>query len=182
MGPISANAAGSGTDGRQQGGCRVGANWQRRSPSRPPCGDTDHAGRARRGRARRPVLGDSPAGARGTPRHHELLKDEALIREYQVLYTRPGHRRTVARMVAAWSHALADVAAGLSRIRCPVLLLWGLRDRYIFPWNPHGERFLRDLPQARAVQLPDAGHFLQVERPAEVVRHPADFLSVQDKG
>lgn len=82
-------------------------------------------------------------------------------------------------MVGAWSHALAEVAAGLRTMACPVLLMWGLPDRYIFPWRPHGERFLRDLPHARVVHLRDAGHFLQIERPAEVVRHLAGFISGQ---
>lgn len=108
------------------------------------------------------------------------LADEALICEYEAVYTRREQRRTVARMVAAWSPALADVAAGLRTLGRPALLLWGLRDRYIFPWRPHGERFLRDLPHARVVHLPDAGHFLQVERPSEVVRHIGAFVSARD--
>jgi haloalkane dehalogenase len=108
------------------------------------------------------------------------LADEVLIREYEAVYTLRESRRAVARMVAAWSHALADVAAGLRRLRHPALLLWGLRDRYIFPWRPYGERLWRDLPHARVVHLPDAGHFLQVERPDEVVRHIGAFVSARD--
>lgn len=105
------------------------------------------------------------------------VTDPGLIREYEAVYTRPEHRRTVVRAVRSWSAAdLADIAGGLRRLRCPVLLLWGMGDRYIFPWDPHGERFLRDLPHARVAHVAGAGHFLQLERPAEVLRHVEAFL------
>jgi pimeloyl-ACP methyl ester carboxylesterase len=105
------------------------------------------------------------------------LRDKELIKEYMAVYTRPADRRTVMRAARAWGPVeVAKIAAGLRHLSCPVLLLWGLEDKYIFPWNPHGERFLQDFPHAQVAQVPDAAHFLQVERTSEVIRHLMNFL------
>ncbi|WP_243149972.1 alpha/beta fold hydrolase [Thermaerobacter sp. PB12/4term] len=105
------------------------------------------------------------------------LSDEARIAEYRAAYVSRQCRRAVARAVAAWAPVLPPVAGRLRLLRCPVLLLWGMRDRWIFPWKPFGECFLRDLPRARVVKLHRAGHFLQLEAPAEVAHHVADFVT-----
>jgi pimeloyl-ACP methyl ester carboxylesterase len=51
-----------------------------------------------------------------------------------------------------------------------------MQDKYIFPWNPHGERFLKDFPDAQVAHVSDAAHFLQAERPAEVLHHLVRFI------
>lgn len=108
------------------------------------------------------------------------LSDEDRIAEYRAAYASRRCRRAVARAVAAWAPVLPAVAERLRLLGCPVLLLWGMRDRWIFPWKPFGECFLRDLPRARVVKLHRAGHFLQLEAPEEVAHHVADFVTACD--
>ena len=57
-------------------------------------------------------------------------------------------------------------AAHPSRIRCPVLLAWGMRDPVATPAVLAGLRELR--PEAPVTELRDLGHYPQIEDPAAV--------------
>lgn len=106
------------------------------------------------------------------------LKDAALIDAYARVYGEPLTRRTMARIAASWTpESLARIAGGLSRLQCPVHLIWGMEDRYIFPFRPHGERFLRDFPGAGLTQITGAAHFVQAERPDQVLAALEGFLA-----
>ena len=56
----------------------------------------------------------------------------------------------------------------------PALVLWAEKDR-VLPVRI-ARQLQRDLPEAELVVVPDCGHFLQEERPGEVVRHLLRFL------
>lgn len=56
----------------------------------------------------------------------------------------------------------------------PSLLLWGMKDPAFGP--DFLERWKGTLRNARAVELPDAGHFAQEEAPDDVAREVAGFL------
>lgn len=49
------------------------------------------------------------------------------------------------------------------RISCPVLLIWGERDRMVFPTG--SERVLREIAGARYEAIPGCGHCPQIEAP-----------------
>ena len=49
------------------------------------------------------------------------------------------------------------------RITCPVLLIWGERDRMVFPTS--SERVLAEIPDARFETIPGCGHCPQIEAP-----------------
>ena len=49
------------------------------------------------------------------------------------------------------------------RITCPVLLIWGERDRMVFPTS--SERVLAEIPGARFETIPGCGHCPQIEAP-----------------
>ena len=49
------------------------------------------------------------------------------------------------------------------RITCPVLLIWGDRDRMVFPTS--SERVLAEIPGARFETIPGCGHCPQIEAP-----------------
>ena len=55
----------------------------------------------------------------------------------------------------------------LGWIRCPVLVIWGERDRMVHPSG--GERIVREVPGARSELLADCGHCPQVECPERVL-------------
>jgi pimeloyl-ACP methyl ester carboxylesterase len=61
-----------------------------------------------------------------------------------------------------------DGFTGGDEVRVPVTLLWGTRDRILFPWQV--KRALRELPQSRHVPLPGAGHVPMWDDPDTIVR------------
>lgn len=72
----------------------------------------------------------------------------------------------LARMV--WQRPYSPkLAARLSRVHCPVLLLWGEHDRLVPP--VYGQRYAQHLPQARWQTLPQTGHLAMFEKEAEFV-------------
>jgi pimeloyl-ACP methyl ester carboxylesterase len=54
------------------------------------------------------------------------------------------------------------------KVSVPVTLVWGTRDYVLFPWQ--AGRALRELPQARHVPLPGAGHVPMWDAPGEIAR------------
>jgi pimeloyl-ACP methyl ester carboxylesterase len=54
------------------------------------------------------------------------------------------------------------------RVGVPVTLVWGTRDAILFPWQ--AKRALRELPRARLVPLPGAGHVPTWEAPDVIAR------------
>jgi pimeloyl-ACP methyl ester carboxylesterase len=66
---------------------------------------------------------------------------------------------------------LRDLPFQLDRVRCPVLIVWGERDRMVFPAG--AERVLAKVPNSRLELLPDCGHCPQVEEPERL----ADLLA-----
>jgi pimeloyl-ACP methyl ester carboxylesterase len=85
--------------------------------------------------------------------------------------------------------ALADAGIGLSRkgfvqiarqlsaLRVPVRVVYGARDRLLPDVAETMARVKIDLPQADVTVLPDCGHFLQEEAPAEVGEVLARFFA-----
>lgn len=85
--------------------------------------------------------------------------------------------------------ALADAGIGLSRkgfvqiarqlsaLRIPVRVVYGARDRLLPDVAETMARVKIDLPQADVTVLPDCGHFLQEEAPAEVGEVLARFFA-----
>jgi pimeloyl-ACP methyl ester carboxylesterase len=55
----------------------------------------------------------------------------------------------------------------LERIRCPVLLVWGERDRMVFPRG--ADRVLAEIPDSRLEVIPDCGHCPQIEAPERLI-------------
>ena len=59
------------------------------------------------------------------------------------------------------------LAERLYRVRAKTVIVWGDDDRLIAP--AYADAFLRQLPQARLVRLPAAGHMALYEKPAAVI-------------
>jgi pimeloyl-ACP methyl ester carboxylesterase len=98
---------------------------------------------------------------------------EATVTRYRDMMLAPGVRRAMlARMGQTVLH---DPAPILARITAPVLLLWGERDAMIPIGN--AADYLRDLPHASLVRLPDLGHVPFEEDPARSLPPVEAFLS-----
>ncbi|MGH0036224.1 MAG: alpha/beta fold hydrolase [Myxococcota bacterium] len=67
-----------------------------------------------------------------------------------------------------------------SRVRCPVLLVRGAESSLLS--REGAERWLEELPDARLVEIPDAGHHVQIDQPEAVERAVDAFLGeLQDR-
>ncbi|NNF53228.1 MAG: alpha/beta hydrolase [Acidimicrobiales bacterium] len=77
---------------------------------------------------------------------------------------------------AAATFALGDhhVLDRLEQVRCPALVVGGMRDRLIRPWQVR--QLAEAIPNAELRMLPKAGHMLIWERHAELVAEVTAFL------
>jgi haloalkane dehalogenase len=123
----------------------------------------------------------SPAGLEGIVR--DGFADPAKLPPEVVGLVQAPFRTPEAR------RALADAGIGLSRrgfveigrrlptLRIPVRVVYGARDRVLPDVAETMARVKRDLPQADVTALPECGHFLQEEAPAEVGEALARFFA-----
>lgn len=70
-----------------------------------------------------------------------------------------------------------EIAAGLPSLTVPVRAVYGVQDRILPDVAETMARLARDVPHAEVTALADCGHFLQEERPDEVGRLLAEFVS-----
>jgi pimeloyl-ACP methyl ester carboxylesterase len=77
----------------------------------------------------------------------------------------------------AWRPYMHDPALPhlLGGVQAPALVIWG-RDNRIVPLEC-GERYVKALPRARLVVIEGAGHFVDMERPADLARAVIDFAT-----
>jgi pimeloyl-ACP methyl ester carboxylesterase len=67
------------------------------------------------------------------------------------------------------------LAQRLHRITAPTMVVWGSKDRIVRP--DYGRELARRIPQARFVEIPNAGHYPHREQADAFVLAIADFLS-----
>ncbi len=72
---------------------------------------------------------------------------------------------------------LAALAAELPSVRMPVRVIYGEQDHFLEGVGAFVERIQRDIPQAEITSLPDAGHFLQEDKPEQVGELLAEFFA-----
>jgi pimeloyl-ACP methyl ester carboxylesterase len=70
-----------------------------------------------------------------------------------------------------------EIARLLPSLRMPVRVVYGERDRILPDVGETMARVKADLPQAEITALPECGHFLQEEAPAEIGRLLARFFA-----
>lgn len=127
--------------------------------------------------APRAMLKDSLAAAYANP----ARLTEATLTRYRDMLLAPGVRRAMlARMGQTILH---DPAPTLARITAPTLLLWGEQDAMIPIAN--AADYLRYLPHATLVRLPQLGHLPFEENPSRslpaVTRFLADPMPPHDR-
>jgi len=87
----------------------------------------------------------------------------------------PGSFEHLVRILRSWHDDLAAVAAALHEISgLPTLLLWGSRDRAVYPSSIH--QLQRHLKNSALVMFQGAGHMPYEEVPEEFNRVLCDFL------
>lgn len=87
------------------------------------------------------------------------------------------YRDSTALARFAWTPFLANpkLERRLHRISAPTQVVWADDDRVI-P-IAHGHRYAEKIPGARFTTVPDCGHAMHQDRPAEVARVTTDFLA-----
>lgn len=108
--------------------------------------------------------------------HRKGAIPPALAREMYAVGGRPGHAQAFLSLVRhwpSWEAARSEYRA----IDRPVLLLYGEYD-----WTRPEEREAnrRDIPGAQLRIVSDAGHFLSLDAPDEVVRSVNEFAAAAD--
>jgi pimeloyl-ACP methyl ester carboxylesterase len=119
--------------------------------------------------APRGLLRDSLAAAYA---HPEALSETTLTR-YRDMMLAPGVRPAI--LIRMGQVILRDPAPTLARIRAPTLLLWGEKDGMIPIAN--AADYLRDIPHATLVRLPNLGHVPFEEDPEGSLAPVKLFLS-----
>jgi pimeloyl-ACP methyl ester carboxylesterase len=107
--------------------------------------------------------------------YHSVAKlSDAELDSYLEELRAPGRRRAIIQIVrAVVPPDPTEFQSRLKSVRAPALLLWGTHDSTI-PIRL-GRRLVRDLPDARLVEL-DAGHVPHQECPEEVLALMREFL------
>jgi len=80
--------------------------------------------------------------------------------------TKRGRSEFAEHLKALSSKQLKSYDTKLGSISCPTLLAWATGD-VNQPWDPIGTHLLNKMPDADIVHLVDAGHFFQLEKPAQ---------------
>ena len=98
--------------------------------------------------------------------------NDALVNRYYDLMLAPGVRGAIlARMQQT---VLQDPVPSLSSIQVPTLLIWGEKDAFIPIRNSND--YLKVMPNAKRVSLPNIGHLPQEEQPSIGLAALKDFL------
>jgi pimeloyl-ACP methyl ester carboxylesterase len=108
--------------------------------------------------------------------HRDGAIPPALAREIYAVGSRPGHARALMSLVRHWPSWEA-ARSEYGTIDRPVLLLYGEHD-----WSRPEEREAnrRAIPGAQLRIVPDAGHFLALDAPDDVVRNVTEFVAAVD--
>jgi pimeloyl-ACP methyl ester carboxylesterase len=119
--------------------------------------------------------------ATGKAVHDPAVLTEELIDGYIAANLADAHRRARTRRFLAVQldpanqRHTVELAAELTRITAPTLIVWGGRDVHFGPEWAH--RLKQDIPTAQRVEiLPEAGHLLMEERPGALAALLAEFL------
>jgi pimeloyl-ACP methyl ester carboxylesterase len=98
--------------------------------------------------------------------------DEAVVGAFTSHF---GSQRDVVRLLATGRRVLPELRTpfDLARVRCPVLVVWGERDRMVA--HSGADRIVAELPDTEVELLPRCGHCPQIEEPERLAELLAAF-------
>jgi pimeloyl-ACP methyl ester carboxylesterase len=95
--------------------------------------------------------------------HKEKLT-EALMADFLAPLATPEGRKAFVHLARCLDNAnLMEIAPDLERLRLPTTVVWGLGD--VFLAFAIAERLVADIPGARLVTIPTAGHMAMLDEP-----------------
>jgi pimeloyl-ACP methyl ester carboxylesterase len=99
---------------------------------------------------------------------------DEVITNYRNVYGTVNARKTPPKIMRKIMKDEEYVASNLKNIKCPTLIIWGAQDRVISP--SRAEMFGRDIDNASAMIIPQAGHMPQTEKSKVVNKSVIDFI------
>jgi len=106
---------------------------------------------------------------------HRSDLDQELERDLWDSFSNVAVRRFIVRMCAGYEAQLAKLPGYYSRIKCPVLLLWGGKDRHFPPIQ--ADALQGCIPHAKLEVLKDATHWMVLQRTQDVSARITAFLN-----
>ncbi|MFD9864838.1 alpha/beta fold hydrolase [Streptomyces alboflavus] len=120
------------------------------------------------------IFSDLIAARFRTATHRALTPESAAA--YLAPWTgHDGQQRWLDQVAAVSFEDTRDAVARLGEISVPTLVLWGEQDQWI-PLST-GERLAAAIPGARTATVPDAGHFVAEDNPADTAAALLRFLA-----
>jgi pimeloyl-ACP methyl ester carboxylesterase len=107
-------------------------------------------------------------GIMESPRAEELLQSA-----YEMI--RLGDRPTIARFVRSFYTDPDPRVEGLRSIRCPALIIYGEKDELFIESS---KLMAREIPDARLIQYPGAGHMTALEEPRRLAEDIMEFVGL----
>jgi pimeloyl-ACP methyl ester carboxylesterase len=104
------------------------------------------------------------------------LSDEMLAAVREPFQTEESRRALADAGIGLEPEGFAEIARLLPSLDMPVRVIYGERDRILPDVAETMARVKADLPQAEVTALPECGHFLQEEAPAEIGSLLAGFF------
>ena len=108
------------------------------------------------------------------------LTDEALSGVQAPFKSRADRRALLKAGCNLSPKGFVEIARWLPSLKVPVRGIYGQRDRILPDIAKTMKRLQSDVPHAQITALPDCGHFLQEERPEEIGRLLAEFLTDEE--
>ena len=105
----------------------------------------------------------------------ETPDDEVLDGIFAPYSTEVGKLSLIRNATALNTNLTTEITHLLHKIEAKTLILWGVEDK--FQLLKFGKRLSDDIPNAKLIQIKDAGHFVMLDQPEEVADHVFSFLA-----
>ena len=105
----------------------------------------------------------------------ETPDDEVLDGIFAPYSTEVGKLSLIRNATALNTNLTTEITHLLHKIEAKTLILWGADDE--FQLLKFGKRLSDDIPNAKLIQIKDAGHFVMLDQPEEVADHVFSFLA-----
>ncbi|MBI3805780.1 MAG: alpha/beta fold hydrolase [Nitrospirae bacterium] len=107
--------------------------------------------------------------------HDPQLISDVLIERVTAPFATLRQRRDLFRFLRGISAVeMREIDALLPQIRQPVLIVWGINDRWLT--MEHANRLHQHLPNSRLITIPDCGHLPQMDKPKVVAEAIHEFI------
>lgn len=105
----------------------------------------------------------------------ETPDDEVLDGIFAPYSTEVGKLSLIRNATALNTNLTTEITHLLHKIEARTLILWGMDDK--FQLLKFGKRLSDDIPNAKLIQIKDAGHFVMLDQPEEVADRVSSFLA-----